>query len=193
MTPLARCAWVAAIVLAAIPAYAQSLGELARQEEARRAAATHAAKKLSNADLRPQDITSPTSPSSAPAAESCYMSISKGRCVTAEEMLSVSNHQVLVKKIAPLEEGWRKDAASLRSQIEGAQRAVRNLEALAADQGRSASDRKSAERSLVTARQALATYERQWEKFETNAGAEQIPRAWIEPIPTLTTTRQSPQ
>ena len=55
---LGRSVCAAAAIAAAVPAYGQSLGELARQEEARRAATTEkkAVKTLSNADLRPQDI-----------------------------------------------------------------------------------------------------------------------------------------
>jgi len=181
---LARCAGIAAIVLAAIPAYAQSLGELARQEEVRRGATTKAAKTLSNSDLRPQDITSPSS--AAPAVESsCFMSISKGRCVSAEEMLALSNDKVVSTKNAPFEQGWRQDAASLRTRIAGAQHTVATLESIAADASKSLDDRKSGEHQLIGARQALAGYERQWEKFETSAEAQKIPRSWIEPVPAL--------
>lgn len=185
---LARCAGIAAIVLAAIPAYAQSLGDLARQEEARRAATTtKTVKTLSNADLRPQDITDLSS--APPVESSCFMSISKGRCVTAEEMLALSNDKVVSTKNAPLEQGWRQDAASLRTRIQGAQNTVATLAAIAADESKPAGDRTSAERQLVGARQALANYERQWEKLETNIEAEKIPHAWIEPIPTLSKYR----
>jgi hypothetical protein len=188
---LARCAGIAAIVLAAIPAYAQSLGELARQEEVRRGATTKAAKTLSNSDLRPQDITSPSS--AAPAVESsCFMSISKGRCVTAEELLALSNDKVVSTTNAPFEQGWRQDAKSLRTRIEGEQKTVATFEAIAADESKSPGDRKSAERQLAAARQALAGYERQWEKFETSAAAMKIPHAWIEPTPTLS-KYQTPQ
>jgi hypothetical protein len=177
-----------ALSIVAAPAYAQSLGELARQEEARRAGTTKAAKTLSNADLRPQDITSP---SSAPAVESCFISISKGHCVSAEEMVSLSTADVFTKQNAPFEQTWRRDAASLRSRIEGTQSNIETLEAVAMDERRSPGDRKGADRALVTLRQALAGYERQWVKFETDAGTKRIPHAWIEPIPAL--TKNQPQ
>ena len=191
MKHFARCAGIAAIVMAAIPAYAQSLGDLARQEEARRAAATKAAKLLSNADLRPQDIREPSATAAAPV-ESCYVSISKGGCVTAEELVSLSTDRVVTRENAPHEQEWRQEADSLRSRIVGGQRAVTALEATAADQSKSPGERKSAERSVVTSRQALAGFERQWERFEANAVLKKVPRPWIEPVPTLT-TKQSPQ
>jgi len=180
----ARCAGIAAIVMAAIPAYAQSLGDLARQEEARRAATTKAAKTLSNADLRPQDITNPSSAGAATGG-SCYMSISKGRCVSAEEMVAQSS-AVVVNANAPREQGWRQEAAALRSQIEAAQDDIRNLERrLADDRIRPGSETRVDEKSLARSRELLVMYERKWERFETAAGVERIPHAWIEPVPAL--------
>ena len=177
-----------ALSIAAAPAYAQSLGELARQEEARRAVASKAAKTLSNADLQPQDIPS-TSP--AAPAESCFMSISQGRCVTADEMVSLSKDRVVTRENAPFEQTWRRDAASLRSRIESTQSTIATLEAVAAEEGRLPGDKKGAERTLVRLRQALAGYEREWVKLETDAGTKRIPRAWIEPVPAL--TKNQPQ
>ena len=190
MKHFAQCAGIAAIVMAAIPAYAQSLGDLARQEEARRAAVTQAATKLSNANLRPQDIRDP---SSAPASESsCYMSISKGRCVSAEEMLAQSN-AVVVNANAPREQEWRQEAAALRSVIEATQEEIRNLERrLASDRIRPGSETRADEKSLLRSREELVRLERKWARFETAAGVERIPRAWIEPIPALS-KYQTPQ
>lgn len=175
--------------IAAAPALAQSLAELARQEETRRAGTTKATKALSNADLRPQDIVS-----SSPVApvDPCFMSIRKGRCVTADEMLSLSNESLFTKQNAPFEQTWRRDAASLRSRIEGTQTSIATLEAIAADEGRSPGDRKGAERTLVTMRQALAGYDYEWVKLETTAGVKRIPRAWIEPVPALTKNQPQP-
>ena len=185
MKHFARCAGIAAIVMAAIPAYAQSLGDLARQEEARRAAATTTAKTLSNADLNPQDIRN----SSAPAAtdSACYMSISKGRCVSAEEMLAQSSATLVDKKKAPFEQQWRQDAKALRTDIEVAQEEIRNLERrLASDQIRPGSETRADEKALDRSRQQLVSYERKWERLETAAGVERIPHAWLEPVPALT-------
>ena len=37
--------------------------------------------------------------------------------------------------------------------------------------------------------EAIASFERQWEKLEQTAMNQYIPREWIEPIPTLTTRK----
>ena len=115
------------------------------------------------------------------------MSISKGGCVSAEELVSLSDTAVVTKRNAPLEETWRQDAAALRAKIAGAQTAIANLEAVTTNASKSASDRRIAERALVPARQTLASFERQWTKFAAQAVVDRIPRAWIEPSPTLST------
>ena len=176
--------------LTAAPAAAQSLGGIARQEEARRASVQKAPKTLSNADLDPSAIVAPTS--AAPAEPSCYMSKSKGRCVTATEMVATSIAGVVTKENAPFEQKWRNDAEEIRSQIETRQDSIATLEAAVANEGRSASDRKALEKTLVSAREALARIEQQWESFEKAAANQRIPRVWIEPIPALT-KNQPPQ
>jgi hypothetical protein len=173
-----------AIVLMAAPVAAQSLGDLARQEEARRSSTKKAVKTLSNADLDPSAIVAPAG--SAPAEPSCYLSKSKGQCVSADEMVTLSVAGVVSKENAPFEPNWRRDAQDLRSQIETAQKSIATLEAVMADGGRSPGEKKAAEKTLATARQALAGLERRWEKLEKEAANQHIPREWIEPIPVLT-------
>jgi hypothetical protein len=174
-----------AVLLMATPAAAQSLGDLARQEEARRADAKKAVKTLSNADLDPSAIVAPAG--ATPAEPSCYMSKSQGRCVSAEELVSASVAGTLTKENAPYEQTFRQEAEEIRSQIEKTHASIATLEAVIADAGRSPSDRKAAEKPLASARQALTGLERQWEKLEKRAGYQRVPRQWIEPIPTLTT------
>ena len=178
-----------AAALAAAPMAAQSLGDIARQEEARRASAQKAVKTLSNADLDRSAIVHQSG--AGPAEPTCYMSKSKGRCVSAEEMLVTSVAGVVTAENAPFEQKWRNDAAEIRSQIEKTQHSIATLEAAAADQGRSVSDRKALEKTLAATREALGRFERQWEVLATTAGNEHIPRKWIEPIPTL--TKNQPQ
>lgn len=184
MIPLVRSVWAAAVITAAVPAYAQSLGEVSRQEEARRAAAKKAVITLSNANLRPAEIAPPSG--AAAPAESCYMSIRLGRCVSAEEMVSNSIAGIRTKENAPTERRWRQDAESIRSQIEKTQGSIATLLRVVADEGRSASERKVAEQTLAAARLALAGFERQWQKLETDANNKHVPHGWIEPLPTLT-------
>jgi len=100
-------------------------------------------------------------------------------------MVSNSGAGRITKENAPFEPTWRRDAESIRSQIQKTQRSIATLEAVVADEGRSPSDRKGAELALQGARPALAGLERQWAKLERNAGFQKIPRAWLEPIPVL--------
>lgn len=175
---------VAALLIAAGSSSAQSLGDVARQEEARRAAGTKSVKTLTNANLDPSAIASP---SGAPAAEvsSCYMSIRLARCVSPDEMVANSVAANLAKQNAPLEPKWRDEAHQIRSQIEWTQRSIGNLERVVADQGRSASDKHAAEQALRSARLELDEYGRQWRRLENRAKTYDIPRAWLEPIPAL--------
>ena len=144
-----RVVCAAAVLAAALPAYSQSLGDIARQEEARRASAAKAVKALSNADLSPTEIAQPAG---ASPAESCYVSKSKGRCVSAEELVSISNAGVVTRANAPFEPNWRRDAQSIRSQLAKARSGVPTLEAVVVDERRSPGERKAAERTLATAR-----------------------------------------
>ena len=174
----------AALLVAAGSSSAQSLGDVARQEEARRAVGTKSVKTLTNANLDPSVIAPPAH---APAAgvSSCYMSIRLARCVSAGEMLANSVAANLAKQNAPLEPKWREDAHQIRSQIEWTQRSIGNLERVVADQGRSASDRQAAEQALRSAQLELDEFGRQWRRLENRAKTYDIPRAWLEPIPTL--------
>ncbi len=138
---LVRTVCAGVVIAAALPADAQSLGDVARQEEARRASTAKAVKTLSNADLSPSEIAQPAG---AAPAESCYMSNSQGRCVSAEELVSISNAGVATRANAPFEPNWRREAQSIRSQLGKAQSGVVVLEAAVADEGRSPGERKAA-------------------------------------------------
>ena len=118
------------------------------------------------------------------------MSISKGRYVNAEELVNASIAGSQTKENAPYEETYRRDADSIRSRIERTQTSIATLEQVVADDGRSVSDRRAAEKALAGALQALAGVERQWEKLERAVSNQRLPRKWLEPIPTLTTVKQ---
>ena len=137
---------------------AQSLGQLAKQEEARRAATKKPARSFSNDDLGPQAIASPRA-ASAPAA--CYQSISTGGCVTADAIIAASNAKLEGEVTRRQEAAWRGRADKIRAEL--------------------ATARGSNNPRLV------ADVERRWAKLETTAEADQVPRQWLEPIPTLST------
>ena len=173
-----------AIVLAAVPVAAQSLADLARQEEGRRASAKKAVRTLSNADLGPSAIAAAAG--AVPAEPACYVSKSSGQCVSPDEMVATSVAGVVTKENAPFEQSWRRDAEEIRSQIEKIREPIPALEAVIADDTRLPSDRKGAQKALAGAEQALSILERRWEKLEKAAADQHIPRAWIEPVPPLT-------
>lgn len=182
MISVARLACVGTVMAVSLPAHAQSLAEVARQEELRRASAPKAVKTLSNADLRPSDVSVPAG---AAAGESCYMSKSLGRCVEPEDLVSLSIAGA-TKKNAPFEDQWRQDAQSLRSLIDAARGRSAVLVATAADDRRSPGERKVAEKAMQTAGEAITSLERRWQKLEFNAALQQIPHAWLEPVPVFT-------
>ncbi len=118
------------------------------------------------------------------------MSKSKGACVSAEEMAVDSVAGVLTKENAPLEQTYRADAESIRSQIEKINNSIATLEGVIADEGRSASERKAAE-TAARGRQANTRGSRAALGKAREVGRQRArPAKWIEPVPTLTTVKQ---
>lgn len=174
------------LVLTAAITNAQSLGDLARQEEARRVSAKKAAKTLSNSDLGAGAIAAPSERDEL----SCYVSRSEGACVSAEQLVANSIAGALTKQNAPLERLFRDEAESTRSQIEQTLDAMATLGSVIVDRTRSAGDRTAAETSLARARQRLASLERNWEKLAKALANQGLPQKWIEPAPPLTAVKQ---
>lgn len=159
---MSRAAAVLIATLVAIAASAslsaQSLGQLAKQEEARRATAQKPARSFSNDDLGPQAIVSPT-PVGAPAA--CYQSVSTGGCVSADAIIAASTAKIDAEVTRRKEANWRGMADRLRADLEKARASKRD--------------------------RLIADQERRWARLEAEAEAEQVPRQWLEPVPTLST------
>jgi len=172
---------VLALVIAA-PAFGQSLGELARQEEARRAAAAtpKAKKTYSNVDLGPGGVPEP-----APAAadDPCYMSKSEGKCVTGEEMLAKSESAVKVVQNAPTEAPIRAEAQKIRDELANMQREIDQLDAQAADAALPAAKRQLANDAMTLKLPGLQGLQRRWARLEKQIKDMKLPHAWIEPVP----------
>lgn len=189
---IGRAVATAAVAFAAIaaPVSAQSLGDLARKEESRRATSS-SVKSFSNADLKPSEIITPAAPGEpAPAASDCYMSKSLGKCVTADEMIANTSNNIATKEQAKQEPTWRQDAEHIRSQLARAQEELQLMTTAANDAVRSAGERAVAAKLAAQKQRIVEDLERQWDKFEKSAANDRVPRAWIEPIPTLTTRHQ---
>ena len=167
-----------ALLVASAPVYPQSLGDLARQEELRRGTAKKATRTLSNGDLGPGGTVSTSAPS-----ESCYMSISEGRCVTADELLSKSHlASAEAKRQEPM---VRKEAAAIRSELSRVQQELDQFAATAADESQPAARRSVAADALAKRQSILEHIKQRWVKLEKYVAQQRIPREWIEPAPEL--------
>ena len=181
------CAALAATAIA-VPAYAQTLADVARKEEARRAAVKAPSKVYSNADLKRDDASLS---SLAPAEEEpCYMSASLKKCVSADEMLARTSKNVANDELKKKEPTFRGAAQALRERIDKAQAEMATMSATAADQKRSAAERAVAAQRVADRQKDLETLEKQWLKLETDAGKMAIPREWLEPIPKFASSQQ---
>lgn len=181
--------------LLAAPAAAQSLGELARQEEARRATAKKAVKALTNADLAPSEIAIPTTPSPvaapadvAPAAATpaapCDPAVSPDKCASAAAPDADAKADP-----APVqrEEDWRRSADELRRLLNKARSEYDLVAASAEDPARSPGERAATARVAAQQLRAIEALERRWERLEQQAEGVKVPREWLDPRPMLTT------
>jgi len=173
---------VLALVIAA-PAFGQSLGELARQEEARRAAAAtpKAKKTYSNADLGPGGVPEPAPP--AAAGDPCFESKSEGKCVPGEEVLANSAAKLKVVEDAPTEAPIRAEAQKIRDELTNVQRELDQLDAQAANASLPAAKRQLANDQMALKLPSLQGLQRRWARLEKQIKDMKLPHAWIEPVP----------
>lgn len=178
-------ALVAIAASASASAQSPSLGQVAKQEEARRASAKKAARSFSNDDLGPGPIVSPAA--STKPAEACYQSASTGECVTADEMIVASNAKMNAEVTQRKEAVWRGAAGHIRSLLAKLQDEAGVLAASAASENKTPAERRSAANLLTMKQRSIAEQERRWYKLVDDADREQIPREWYEPAPRLST------
>lgn len=172
MRPIGKIALVVAIA-SATPIVGQSLADVARQEEARRAAVRTPSKTFTNASLSPApDQTSRLAQEKAPP--------SAGPVPAAPENSSATTPAAPVAKPAPDaldEKQWRGQAAAHEAQVASARQ---GLDALA---GASHADPR--EQALLEAlrkrrQDALTQAEAAQRRFVLQADAAQVPKAWIQ-------------
>lgn len=183
----AGCAVV--IIAIATPALAQSLADVARQEEARRTTAPKAVKTYSNADLRPSDVPPPPSLAGEPES-SCYMSASLNKCVTADELLERVNASTPNPELAQEETGWRRSAEQIRTQVAKLRSEREAFAATAADESRSAGERALAAGLVAKKEISLRQQQERWTTLEQDAAFKRVPREWLEPAPAFADTQQ---
>jgi hypothetical protein len=192
---LIGAAIVVACGLTAERAAAQSLADVARQEEVRRKTAKKAVKSFSNADLAPPE-EAPTAPASAAAsptdaatAADCIMSASQGKCVSAEEVVAKSQDEPAQAdpQVKMTEATVRQRANAARQRLEKARQEFNTLSTTADDPSRSPGERAAAARLASQRESMLSSIERGWLALEREVADQGLPREWLHPIPTLST------
>lgn len=185
--PLACAALTLICCVTAAPAWAQSLGDVARKEAERRATAKKAVKSFSNADLNPSEISNP---SAAPATtEAAANSTADNQAKPATGSPATETNAAATAKEQPAapkdqkESEWRTNADALRHSIEQAQTEYAKLAATAADTSRSPGERASTARLVAQQARAVERLERRWEQFEKQAEELKVPREWLAPRP----------
>lgn len=184
---IARIVIVGALVVIASSASAQSLGDVARQEEARRAAVKAAAraKVLTNADLAADPNTGATAPASAvavpapPAASvvapaSASPGNASAAAVTAAGVTAATPADTKPKED---EASWRRRAADLRARVEKAQKAVDGFTG-----GTSAEDPREQARVETLMKRAQNELTRAGDAFRRlmmQADAAGVPPEWV--------------
>jgi len=169
---------ILALLVASAPVYSQSLGDLARQEELRRSTAKKATRSLSNGDLGSGGTVTDSEPS-----ESCYMSISQGRCVTADELMSKSHlASAEGKRQEPM---IRQQAAAIRNELSRVRQELEQFARTAADEVRPSARRAAAADAVAKHQRILDQVEQRWVKLEKYVEQQRIPHEWLEPVPEL--------
>lgn len=167
-----------ALSIAAAPASAQSLADVARQEEARRATVPKAAKSYSNADLGPGEVIQAIEPE-----VSCYMSVKLGRCVSADEILANTAATVTTAENASKEPALRSEAESIRRELAYLETEINALTAQADNENLPAPKRELAEHGLAMKRPQFDHVLQRWAKLEKQIRDLRFPHEWIEPVP----------
>lgn len=190
MTYLIRGIFAAVAVALAMPASAQSLAEVAKKEEARRAGAPKAVKSYSNADLAPSDVPAPKA---SEPAEACYESSSLNKCIPADELLTRVTANTPNVELAKEEDGWRRSAEQIRALVLRLQGEMKPLAATAADESRSAGERALAASGVARMSKSLRTQQEKWATLEKEAALKLVPHEWLEPVPPFELSPQLPQ
>lgn len=186
----ARAAGMLAAILVGMawaPAAAQSLGDVARQEHARRERITAPTKVLTNADL-------PASAVAPPAAAATPREAPEGSAAEGAAGESESRPAGPAAPAPPADDeaGWKARAAQVNGKYAEAQAAARLLKALSDRLGlemqasnpaiaqRASVERAEVKARLVDAEQKEAAALEAQQAFQREARASGVPPAWIQ-------------
>lgn len=176
--------------LAVMPASAQSLAEVARQEEARRKnpAAKKAVKSFSNSDLAPAEIApTPVAPAVKEASASPAEGAAKPADASSAAAAPAAAPAEAPAKTKTSEADIRDRAARIRERLLKAQQDLDPIRNTANDRSRSPGERAAAARMVEQGEKMLASIENQWRALEKLVTDEESPREWLAPIPLLST------
>ena len=157
-----------------------TIGEVAKQNAERQRTAQAATRIYTNADLKP---VAEAATSSAPAAESPaaggYISKSTGTMASPEEIIANSQQKLARNAVNMGEAYWRRQAASLRSELERARREVDTL--ATAPKPRTVALQRIAAHELEKWQRVLVDLEKRWTALEDSAHYANVPKTWLEP------------
>jgi len=150
-------------------AAAQSLAEVARQEEARRRTARPAARTYTNASLPPDSYPAAAAAPAAPTSVAASAPASTSEVATASRSGPARE--------APSEPMWRQRAVEYRARTEAARK---QLESLTGAEHQDPREQAMLEALRQRRQTALSLAEDAQRLFEMQADAARIPRAWIQ-------------
>lgn len=191
--------------VAAHPVDAQSLGDVARQEAARREQIKSSGKLFTNADLPASAVLNPAGAPAAPAADAASGLVDAAAAATSAEGAGRpaeggtagaggGTEPAATDKAAPTddENGWRRRATAINGALAAARTQVRllkavsdrlSLESQAANPdiaARAAAERADVMAQIAAAEEALAKATAAHEAFQTEARAAGVPPTWIQ-------------
>jgi len=168
-------ALVAAFCCSASPAASQSLGDVAKKEEARRSAVRAASKKVTNADLGadPREASATATTGQAPAES--MAAVAPGTA-SADGQAAAEPAVAAPKEDVQPEAWWRTRAQSVRARIANMRKGVEDLTGPPSE---NALQRAKVEKRLKSAQEALARAETDLHTLEMHADVAGIPKDWI--------------
>ena len=174
-------ALVAAFCCSASPAASQSLGDVAKKEEARRVAVRAKARTITNADLGTDPREAPAAAAAAGQTPEATMAAPAAGAAAAPGNASGDAQApqapvAATKEDVPPEAWWRTRAQAARARIVKTRQGVEELAGPPSEDER---QRAKVAKLLKSAQEALARAENDLHNLEMHADVAGIPKTWI--------------
>ncbi|MEY4095521.1 MAG: hypothetical protein RLZZ53_2720 [Acidobacteriota bacterium] len=178
-TLIAAALTLATANLAAAQAPEPDLAAIARQAEAAKGSAPKAKKSYTNADLSSAGL--PPSTETAPAAAG-YMSSSRGKPVTAEEMVTRSEEKAAADLRGKLpDEYWVGQATAIRKQVDKMVPRLAELDARKPNPNAALQKRSEQEKAML--QEQIASLRKKWDGLQAEARAAKANLGLLSPPP----------